>query len=161
MTMVKCTNAGGRTKGANERSIVFVHQHGGDDVTWKPPIERNFRSRHAKFVYYNYKRVECGCHVSTVKTSWSWTYSHTSEKAKTSFTEKQKFKVICVEKNAEANSIVVKTSSLRVKCRLRRSQKMKRRKISVVRLTKSEEKASFFSAKIAWNTFDIPWEIYW
>ena len=23
----------GRTKGANERSIVFVHQHGGDDVT--------------------------------------------------------------------------------------------------------------------------------
>ena len=33
MTMVKCTNAGGRTKGANERSIVFVHQHGGDDVT--------------------------------------------------------------------------------------------------------------------------------
>ena len=33
MTMVKRTNAGGRTKGANERSIVFVHQHGGDDVT--------------------------------------------------------------------------------------------------------------------------------
>ena len=33
MTMVKHTNAGGRTKGANERSIVFVHQHGGDDVT--------------------------------------------------------------------------------------------------------------------------------
>ena len=32
MTMVKRTNAGGRTKGANERSIVFVHQHGGDDV---------------------------------------------------------------------------------------------------------------------------------
>ena len=27
MTMVKRTNAGGRTKGANERSIVFVHQH--------------------------------------------------------------------------------------------------------------------------------------
>ena len=25
-------------KRANERSIVFVHQHGGDDVTWKPPI---------------------------------------------------------------------------------------------------------------------------
>ena len=33
MTMVKRTNAGGRTKGANERSIVFVHQHGVDDVT--------------------------------------------------------------------------------------------------------------------------------
>ena len=38
MTMVKRTNAGGRTKGADERSIVFVHQHGGDDVTCKPPI---------------------------------------------------------------------------------------------------------------------------
>ena len=25
--------AGGRTKGANDRSFVFVHQHGGDDVT--------------------------------------------------------------------------------------------------------------------------------
>ena len=33
MTMVKRKNAGGRTKGANERSIVFVHQHGGDGVT--------------------------------------------------------------------------------------------------------------------------------
>ena len=33
MTMVKRTNAGGRTKGANDRFIVFVHQHGGDDVT--------------------------------------------------------------------------------------------------------------------------------
>ena len=28
-----CTTAGGRTKGADERSSVFVHQHGGDDVT--------------------------------------------------------------------------------------------------------------------------------
>ena len=33
ITMLKCTIAGGRTKGANERSLVFVHQHGGDDVT--------------------------------------------------------------------------------------------------------------------------------
>ena len=32
-TMVKCTNAGGRKKGANEKSIVLVHQHGRDDVT--------------------------------------------------------------------------------------------------------------------------------
>ena len=28
-----CTNAGGQTKGANEKSIVLVHQHGRDDVT--------------------------------------------------------------------------------------------------------------------------------
>ena len=33
----KCTTSGGRTKEANERSFVFVHQHGGDDVTSKPP----------------------------------------------------------------------------------------------------------------------------
>ena len=33
ITMLKCTIAGGRTKGANERSFVFVHQYGGDDVT--------------------------------------------------------------------------------------------------------------------------------
>ena len=33
ITMMKCTNAGGRTKGANEKSIVLVHQHGRDDVT--------------------------------------------------------------------------------------------------------------------------------
>ena len=33
ITMVKCTNAGGQTKGANEKSIVLVHQHGRDDVT--------------------------------------------------------------------------------------------------------------------------------
>ena len=36
--MVKHTNAGGRTKRANERSIVYVHQHGGDDVACEPPI---------------------------------------------------------------------------------------------------------------------------
>ena len=35
-TIEKCTIAGGRTKEAKERSFVFVHQHGGDDVTWKP-----------------------------------------------------------------------------------------------------------------------------
>ena len=29
----KCIIAAGQTKGANERSFVFVHQHGGDDVT--------------------------------------------------------------------------------------------------------------------------------
>ena len=28
----------GQTKRANERSFVYRHQHGGDDVTWKPPI---------------------------------------------------------------------------------------------------------------------------
>ena len=33
ITILQCTIAGGRTKGANERSFVFVHQHGGDDVT--------------------------------------------------------------------------------------------------------------------------------
>jgi len=31
--MLQCTIAGGRTKGANEKSVVFVHQHGGYDVT--------------------------------------------------------------------------------------------------------------------------------
>ena len=36
--MLQCTIAGGRTKGANKKSFVFVHQHGGYDVTWKPPI---------------------------------------------------------------------------------------------------------------------------
>lgn len=30
--------AGKRTKEGNEKSIVFVHKHGGDDITWKPPI---------------------------------------------------------------------------------------------------------------------------
>ena len=33
VTMVKCTNAVGRTKGANEKSIVVIHQHGRDNVT--------------------------------------------------------------------------------------------------------------------------------
>ena len=40
ITMVKCTNAGGQTKGANNKSIVPVHQHGRDDVTWKPLIAK-------------------------------------------------------------------------------------------------------------------------
>ena len=31
-------NCWGKTKGANQKSFVFVHQHGGYDVTWKPPI---------------------------------------------------------------------------------------------------------------------------
>ena len=32
--MLQCTIAGGRTNGGNELgSFVFVHQHGGDDVT--------------------------------------------------------------------------------------------------------------------------------
>ena len=38
---MKCMYADGRTKGANEKSIVLVHQHGCDYVTWKPPIEQN------------------------------------------------------------------------------------------------------------------------
>ena len=29
--MLQCAIAGGRTKGANEKSFVFVHQHGGYD----------------------------------------------------------------------------------------------------------------------------------
>ena len=33
ITMPRCSIAGGRKKGDNERSFVFVHQHGGDDVT--------------------------------------------------------------------------------------------------------------------------------
>ena len=33
ITIVKCTNAGGRHKGANEKAIVLVHQHGRDDIT--------------------------------------------------------------------------------------------------------------------------------
>ena len=33
ITMLQCTIAGGRTKEANDRSLVFVHKHGGDDVT--------------------------------------------------------------------------------------------------------------------------------
>ena len=33
ITIEKCTTSGGRTKEANEKSFVFVHQHGGDDVT--------------------------------------------------------------------------------------------------------------------------------
>ena len=31
--MLLCTIAGGRKKGAKEKSFVFVHQHGGYDVT--------------------------------------------------------------------------------------------------------------------------------
>ena len=33
--MLQCTIASGRTKAANEQSIVFVPQHGGYDVTFK------------------------------------------------------------------------------------------------------------------------------
>ena len=32
LTMLQCTIAGGRTKEANEKSFVFVQQHGGYDV---------------------------------------------------------------------------------------------------------------------------------
>ena len=38
ITMVKRTNSSGWTKGAIERSVVYVHKHDGDDVTWKQPI---------------------------------------------------------------------------------------------------------------------------
>mgnify|MGYP006896103151 CR=1 FL=1 len=31
--------ASGRTKGAHEKSFVFVHQHGGYDVAWKSPTQ--------------------------------------------------------------------------------------------------------------------------
>ena len=33
ITILQCAIAGVRTKEANERSFVCVHQHGGDDVT--------------------------------------------------------------------------------------------------------------------------------
>ena len=42
--MLQCTIAGKRTKGSDEKSFVFVHQHGGYDVTWKPPIGKYFHS---------------------------------------------------------------------------------------------------------------------
>ena len=41
ITMMLCTIAGGQTKGANERSFVFVLLHGSDDSTRKPPIVEN------------------------------------------------------------------------------------------------------------------------
>ena len=43
ITMVKWTNAGGQTKRAKERSFVYRHQHGGDDVTWKARRARSIR----------------------------------------------------------------------------------------------------------------------
>ena len=33
ITIKKSTTSGGRIKEVNERSFIFVHQHGGDDVT--------------------------------------------------------------------------------------------------------------------------------
>ena len=33
ITIKKSTASGGRMKEVNERSFIFVHQHGGDDVT--------------------------------------------------------------------------------------------------------------------------------
>ena len=32
ITMLQCTIAGERPKGANEKSFIFVHQYGVDDV---------------------------------------------------------------------------------------------------------------------------------
>ena len=47
ITMLQCTIAGGRTKGAiNWKSFVFVHQHGGYGVMRKPPIVQVFKDRH-------------------------------------------------------------------------------------------------------------------
>ena len=42
------TNPCGRTKGTSERCTVYVHQHGGDDVTRKPPILGDVHSRQAR-----------------------------------------------------------------------------------------------------------------
>ena len=39
ITIEKPTTCGGRTKEASERSFVFVHQNGGDEVTRKPLIK--------------------------------------------------------------------------------------------------------------------------
>ena len=53
--MLQCTIAGGRTKGANERSFVFVHQHGDDDVTCEPSIElrrSKQQDKHAQTAVY-------------------------------------------------------------------------------------------------------------
>lgn len=36
--MLKGTTAGGRTKGDNDVSVVYVDQHDGNDVTYKPPL---------------------------------------------------------------------------------------------------------------------------
>ena len=38
--MLQRTIAGGRTKGPNETSFVFVYQHGDDDVARKAPMIR-------------------------------------------------------------------------------------------------------------------------
>ena len=46
-TKEKCTTSGERTKQANDKSFVFVHQHGGFNVTWKPLIECFGRSKHS------------------------------------------------------------------------------------------------------------------
>lgn len=38
IAMLQYTVADGWTKGANEKSYGFIHQHGGYDVMWKPPL---------------------------------------------------------------------------------------------------------------------------
>ena len=51
--MLQYTIAGGRTKGANDRSFVFVHQHGGDDVTYKLKVSIEcFHSRDQKPCFF-------------------------------------------------------------------------------------------------------------
>ena len=46
--MLQCTIAGGRTKRANERPFVFIHQHGSDDVVLSRKKGRGNKRAEAK-----------------------------------------------------------------------------------------------------------------
>ena len=57
--MLQCTIAGGRTKEANEKSFVFVHQHGSYDVAWKPSITEQTNGNMESIGFFKlYKEVK-------------------------------------------------------------------------------------------------------
>ena len=73
ITMLQCTIAGGRTKGANQKSFVFVHQHGCYDVTWKPPIlimAKSYLSRDSNDVVLARKVLWKPIQHDTAKNVW-------------------------------------------------------------------------------------------
>ena len=59
ITMVKSRNAGGQTKRANERSFVYRHQYGGDDVTCKPPIPSEWKDARVTPIVKSGARNDC------------------------------------------------------------------------------------------------------
>ena len=100
ITMLQCTIACGRTKQASEKSFVFVHQHGGYDVTCKPSIEKFLDDPTSRVFYPTIHLISESdpvrvCPLSRFVLFGEWKMLFTTRQVKFRFVRFGEWKILC------------------------------------------------------------------